>query len=172
MISRDTYAKTLLSLSIVAAASGHAYAATQGTAGATSNGSSIVTISKLNNVQVSAIDDIDLGTQAFLVAPAVGVDDICVFSSNVAYQITFDQAGGSFELAGATSSDTIPYTVQFGLAPATAGTPITGQVGNRLDPECLGVPNAVYTVTVAPADFNAAAPDSYRAVLELLVEAE
>ena len=166
---------TLAALSLILG-SGLAQAATQGTTGATSSGSSTLSIGKLSNVQVSAIDDIDMGDWAFLATDMIGTDQICVFSSNTTYQITFDQTGGNFLLEGDATTDTIPYTVLFtGLgvpAMATPGTPITGQLGNPLDPSCLGVLNAGYTVTVAAADFNEAEADNYSAVLEILVEPE
>ncbi|MGH6900490.1 MAG: hypothetical protein ACREJ5_28735 [Geminicoccaceae bacterium] len=127
-------------------------------------------------VQISALDDIPLGT--YLGGGDMrGVDDLCVYSNNGGYEITAtgNGAGQAFELTG-TSSATISYTVEWatsaGAATGTAlpsAVPLAGQGGTFTTPDCGGADNARVIVTVADADLAAAPSDDYTGVLTLLV---
>ena len=168
--------KLALVASVVAlSASGVAVAAQDGTLGLTSTGESVVTIIKENAVQISNVDDVDLGTQATLAADAVGGDDVCVFASTGGYDITVSGAGTAFELTG--TGGTIPYAVTWAAnggaaAAVTFGTTITGLAGDTDSLTCAGGTNARFEVTVAAAAFNAADPGTYTDTLTLFVEPE
>jgi len=119
----------------VTAMTGSVFAATDGDLGATSTGTSIINISKDNAVQITNVDDIDLGTQGNLTATATQSDDVCVFSSTGGYAITLTSANGSFDLkSGATTTD-IPYSIDWTAGTTTTasyGTTMTGWVGDSL----------------------------------------
>ena len=168
------FAKTLALGASSLALAGGALAATDGEIaedGAASSGTSDVQIIKQVSVQVTLLDDLDLGTFARLDEAATATDDICVFSSGVTYFVTVDSANGAFALAGANSGDTIPYSVSFNGEALTFGTQIgTAQTGT--DTTCDGDGNAAYTVSVDPADFNAASYDTYTDTLTVSVVPE
>lgn len=179
----NNYAKGVLilklnKLTLVAAAavafSGTALAATDGTLGLTSTGTSVVTLIKENAVQISGVADLDLGTHSSLVADATAFDDVCVFSATSLYQITVTSANGAFELSDGTN--TIDYSMTWAAggaaAPVTYNTAMTTLPANSTAPTCGGVDNATFEVTVASADFNAAAPGTYTDTVTLLVEPE
>jgi len=154
---------------------GSTFAATDGDLGATSTGTSIINIGKDNAVQITNVDDIDLGTQGNLTATATQSDDVCVFSSTGGYAITLTSTNGSFHLkSGATTTD-IPYSVDWTAGTTTTAvyaTSITGLVGNQTAVDCNASTNASFAVSVTAADFNAADPGSYTDTLTLLVQPE
>lgn len=149
--------------------SGSALAATQGSLGATSSGTSLVTVVKEEAVQISNIDDINLGTHDFLAADAVGSDDVCVFNSTGNYAVTVTSASGSFELQSGT--DAVAYGVTWNGADATGGQ-LTDLAGDVNSPTCNGGTNATFEVTVAVADFNAADSGTYTDTLTLAIVPE
>jgi hypothetical protein len=168
--------KALAVAAIATFAAGNAFAATQGSLGATSQGTLDITLTIDPLVQISALDDIALGTYAGG-GDMTSADDLCVYSNNGGYDITAtgNGAGQAFELTG-TSSATIPYTVEWATsAGAGSGTALTtavalaGQGGTFSTPDCGGVDNAQVIVTVADADLASAPSDSYTGVLTLLV---
>lgn len=156
------------------AASGVAVSATDGTLGTTSSGTSVVTIIKDNAVQISDVNDLNMGNHSALTADEVMSDGVCVFSSTGGYNVTVSSANGALELVSGT--DTIPYSLDWaaGGAPAavTLGTPIIGLAGDQSATDCGGTPNASFEVTVAQADFNSAPPGTYTDTLTLLINPE
>ena len=166
------FSKILLAGSAFAV-SGVALAATDGALGLDSTGTSVVTVIKQNAVQITDVDDIDLGTQPSLTADAVGSDDVCVFNSTGNYDVTVSSANG-FTLASGT--DAMPYGVTWsangGAAADAAAGQLTGLVGDSTSTTCAGGTNATFEVTVAAADFNAADPGTYTDTLTLFVEPE
>ncbi len=160
----------------LATLSGSVMAASDGNLGGTSEGTSIIQISKDNVVQITMLDDINLGTHGNLTATATGDDDVCVFSSTGGYNITITSANGSFDLDDANTTTDIPYSVVWtaGASTATAvyATAMTGMLGNSTATDCNGVTNANFEVSVTAADFNAADPGSYTDTLTLLVTPE
>ncbi len=167
-----TFKLAVLASSLIA--SGSLMAATQGNLGLESEGSSIVTIIKQNAVQISNVNDLDLGTAAFLAADASANDDVCIFNSTASYQVTVTSTNGMNLVDG---TDMIPYAVEWSANGGAAvgvsdGVPVTGLVGDQASLDCNGGTNANFSATVAAADFNAAAPGTYTDTLTLLVEPE
>lgn len=166
--------KITLAVAIASAVvvSGSAVAATDGTLGLTSTGTSVVTIIKENAVQISNVNDLDMGTHSALAADASANDDVCVFSSTSGYNITVSSANGALELQDAATTTPVPYALTWDTAPVTLGSTITGLTGDNTSLNCGGGTNANFAVTVASADFNAAAPGTYTDTLTLLVQPE
>ncbi len=169
---------TKLKLTLIASAlmvSGSAMAASDGSLGNNSIGESIVTIVKDNAVQISNVNDLDLGAHAALAADAVEFDEVCVFSSTSNYNVTIDSANGGFRLMDGTEE--IPYALTWAAnggtaATVTDGAAITGLAGDNTSLDCSAGTNATFEVTVASADFNAAVPGSYSDTLTLTVAPE
>ena len=167
--------KTLAVAAIATLAAGHAFAATQGTLGATSQGSLDITLTIDPLVQISALNDIALGTYTGG-GDMTGADDLCVYSNNGGYDITAsgNGGGGAFELIGASAN--VPYTVEWATsagagtgAALTTGVTLAGQGGTFTTPDCGGADNAQVIVTVDSNDLGSAPADSYVGVLTLLV---
>ena len=157
------------------ALTGTAIAATDGTLGSTSTGTSIINIAKQNAVQITDVDDIDLGTAGNLTATATESDSVCVFSSTGAYNITLSSTNGSFELSDTNTTTNIPYSVDWTVGTATTAvynTAITGLVGDSTAVDCGATTNATFSVSVTAANFNAADPGNYSDTLTLLVQPE
>lgn len=167
--------KTLAVAAFATFAASNAFAATQGTLGATSQGTLDITLTIDPLVQISALDDIALGTYTGG-GDMTGADDLCVYSNNGGYDITAtgNGAGQAFELIGGSAN--IPYTVEWATtAGAATGTSLTsgvtlaGQGGTFTTPNCNGADNARVIVTVDSTTLAAAPADSYTGVLTLLV---
>lgn len=165
----------IAALATLTAMSGSAMAATDGLLGATSTGTAIINIAKGNAVQITNLDDINLGAQGNLTATATQSDDVCVFSSTGGYNITLTSANGTFELTDASTTTNIPYTVDWIAGTTTTAvynTPITGLTGDSTAVDCNAGTNATFSVSVAAPDFNAADPGSYTDTLTMLVQPE
>ena len=159
-------------------AAGNAFAEIQGTLGPTSQGSIDITLTIDPLVQISALDDIDLGNYTGA-ANMTGADDLCVYSNTGAYQITAtgNGAGLAFHLIG--TSATVPYTVEWADAAGagtgdalTTNTPLTGQSGTITTPNCDGGNNARVIVTANSTDIAPAPAGNYVGVLTLVVAPE
>jgi len=143
----------------LAALSGSAMAAVDGNLGATSEGTSLIQIGKDNLVQITKLDDIDLGTHGNLTETATGTDEVCVFSSTGAYGITITSDNGLYALTDPNANTNIPYSIVW----------TANMLGNSADTDCNGETNASYEISVTAADFNAADPGSYTDTLTLKV---
>jgi hypothetical protein len=170
--------KALAVAAFATVAAGNAFAATQGTLGATSQGSIDITLTIAPLVQISALDDIALGTYTGG-ANMTGDDTLCVYSNTGGYQITAtgNGPGSAFELLGGSAN--IPYTVEWADTagagtgtPLTTNTPLTGQGGTFTTPDCGSVDNARVFVTVNSTALASAPADNYIGVLTLLVAPE
>lgn len=166
----------LVASAIAVSASTVAIAATDGTLDLTSTGTSVVTIIKQNAVQITNVDDLNLGTHYTLTADEVASDDVCVFSSTATYDITMSSGAGATFALNDGGGNLMPYSVAWtgngvvGPTPVVSGTTIGATfAGDAVSPTCAGGTNANFEVTVAQADFNAAANGSYTDTLTLLV---
>jgi hypothetical protein len=154
---------------------GYAMAGTNGAMGTTSSGKSVLHMGKPNVVMISDLDDIDLGTAGALSSTVSASDDVCVFSSTGAYNITFTSANGAFELKDSNTTTNISYEIEW-----TAGTtsnvlyntPLNGLIAVGNSVVCSSLTNASFAVSVTAANFNAADPGNYTDTLTLLVQPE
>jgi len=167
------YSKTLLVAAITM--SGSAMAATQGNLGPDSTGTSDVTIIKEDAVQISNVDDLDLGTMNLASADITATDEVCVFNTTATYSVTVSSSNGVFELRD--GAEAIPYAVSWAdddLVPAGVvyGVAETAQLGDNLDPTCGAGTNASFGITITQADFNNAAAGTYTDTLTLLINPE
>jgi len=167
--------KGLAIAAVATLAAGNAFAATQGILGATSEGSLEITLTIEPLVQISALNDIALGTYAGG-GNMSGADDLCVYSNTGGYEITAtgNGAGGAFELIGTAVN--LPYTVQWATSAGagsgnamTAGAPLGGQGGTFTTPDCGASDNAQVIVAVDSTDLASAPTGNYTGVLTLLV---
>lgn len=156
--------------------SGSAMAASDGTLDTTSTGTSIVTIIKQNAVQITNVNDLNLGTHAVLAADQVAADDVCVFSSTSGYNLTVTSANGAFNLQDSATATPIPYTMSWTTAAGSSavgyGSAIAGLTGDNVSLDCSAGTNANFEITVSSADFNSADPGTYSDTLTLLVQPE
>lgn len=168
--------KTLLVAAITLTGSSFtSFAATDGALGETSEGTSVVTIIKENVVQISNVDDLNLGSFSSLTADMSAFDEVCVFNSTSSYSVTVDSANTAFELRN--GSEAIPYAVSWTSQanPAVTvaqGVGLAGNLGSRNSPNCNGGTNASFEVQVSAADFNSAIPGTYTDTLTLMIEPE
>ncbi len=132
-----------------------------------------VTIPEL--IQISDLDDIDLGSQSGT-NDAVGSDGLCIFR-NGGGSYTLRASGGTgnndpYELSNGTS--TLPYTVAFregsspfvNQAPGTSSSSLSGSSIQN----CGGTNNADVRVKISAADITAADPGNYNGVLYITAE--
>lgn len=167
--------KALAVAAFATLAASNVFAASQGILGATSQGTLDITLTIDPLVQISALDDIALGTYTGG-GNMTGADDLCVYSNTGGYDITATGNGAdqAFELIGASAN--IPYTVEWATTAGagtgsalTTGMPLAGQGGTFTTPNCNGGDNAQVIVTVNSTNLAAAPADSYTGVLTLLV---
>lgn len=133
-------------------------------------------------VQITDLDDIDLGT--FDGTAMSGADDVCVWATTPTYtlQAQGDGAAGAFTLRGASpGGGTVPYTVAWadsaGAGAGTtlaAGSVLTGLTTSAASADCNGGtnPNATVIIDVGATDLAAVAADTYTGTLTLTVEPE
>jgi len=168
-----TFKIALISAAVAASASTVAVAATDGLLDLTSTGTSIITIIKQNAVQITNVNDIDLGTHFALAADEVASDDVCVFSSTGSYDITLTSgAGPAFEMndgGGTPLAYAVNWTTGGTTTPAVSGAVVGTFTSTAVDPTCSGGTNANFEVTVNQADFNAAPNGTYTDTLTLVV---
>ena len=155
------------------ATSGVAMAATQGTTGGTSTGSSVLTVTKSAEVQISGIEDITFSDAGFIGAGVVGSSDLCVYSSGGSYTINASSSQAQYSLTDGASGQ-INYSVTWeangggavSLAHNTASAAFTG---SQAGPTCGGSENVTMVVTLDPNTFNSAVAGDYSDTLTLLV---
>ena len=179
--------KKLLSTAIASAAlvaSAGSLAANDGSLGTTSTGDLDISLTISDVVQISKMTDITLAQNAS--GGADGSDTVCVYANgdgnyNLLMAGSGDANGDALELDGAATS--VAYSVEFtdGTASTTqtsalvgAANAVSGFNGNATAADCGGAAatNATITVSVSPADYQAAAVDTYTDTLVLTVAPE
>lgn len=164
----------ILALSVaLAAASGAASAATQGTVGATSAGDLNIQVVVPSLIRITDLADIDLGTYTGDGLDMTGSSPACVRRNSAGnYGIVATSTNGSFALAGGVVAGTLPYSVSWGGSALTYNTSLGAQVA---DSGTLGACTPVagkLSVTVTGASLDAAEPDTYTDTLILTVTPE
>ena len=163
-------------LALVAVA-GASFAASDGQLDGTSTGTVDIDLEIPELVQISNLDDIDLG--AFDGGAVSGTDDVCVWSTTRSYSLTATGGDGGFVLTGAATATSLPYAVQWASAGGatsgatlTAGASLPGLDTSATSPTCQGgaALNASVIVSVSDGDMAAAVADTYTGTLTLLVE--
>ena len=168
------------------AVSGVAVAAQDGTPGPTSTGSSVVTIIKQDAAQITKVNDLNFNNPGFLSNDVRLADDVCVFSTTGAYNVTLTSTNGTNDfLLRNGSGDDLPYAVAWGddgaLGALGSGTAITGggplaaQPANATDLDCAsdaGGVNAAFAVEIEAADYNGAPIGTYTDILVMVVAPE
>ena len=199
---KKTFTFAAVTFAVSATLAGAAHAAEDGVfndsdAGTTgSTGQSDITLIKNNAVQITNVDDLDLGTATSLAAgeTLTQSDDVCVHSTTGGYTVTLDSVDnpGTFVLTNddVAVANTIAYTVVWTEELATGGgllgldpqsNPFPAQPGVEIgsagaalaaddtDPACGGATNATFSVTVDDTAFNGAPSGTYTDTLSMVV---
>jgi len=172
-------AKGLVAGGVAVMIAANGFAATQGTVGATSTGDLDISLTIVDEVRISNLVDITLGT--FLGADLGGSSPACVFRSGTGnYEITAtgDGGTGSDEFALTDGTNSVDYTVAYddgsGAVLVSSGTPLTGQTGG--DPAsdtCAGTgDNGTIAVNVLASDMEGLPAGAYTGTLTLTVAPE
>ena len=142
----------------------------------TSEGTSEITIIKQDAVQITGINDIDMGISAVLSEDQSVSDDVCVFSSTGGYNLTVTSANNGFLLSDSNTSTDIAYSLEWITTASTQlvgyGSQVTGFVGDSNSLDCSGSTNASFRVTIVTTNFNSADPGTYTDTMTLLVQPE
>ncbi len=166
-------ARGLLIGGVAAAVASGAYAATDGVPGFTSTGTLDINLQVNDEVRISNLQDILLGT--FAGVDVSGSSGACIYrNSATTYQITGtgDGAANAFTLTDGTS--TVPYSVSYTDSAATSsmtsGVALTARDGADNDVDCLNTgDNATVDVTVTAADASTLPAGTYAGTLTLVV---
>lgn len=135
----------------------------------------VVTIVKPDNVRISDVDDLVLGSFSSLSNSLTVLDALCVYSSSGAYGVTITSSNGDFALKDDETATTIPYAIDWlagSLISVDYGSVLVGLSGDASNVDCGGSSNAGFQATVTAADFNAADPGDYSDTLTLLIQPE
>lgn len=173
-ISLGKAAKGLVAGGIAAVLASGAVAATDGLVGFTSTGTLDITIQVDDEVRISALQDIDLGT--FAGVDASGSSTACIYRNTApTYQITGTGSGAANAFTLTNGIDTVDYSVSYTTSGAaqslTSGVALTGQTGaDQTSTTCGGTGNnGTVGVTVAAADAAALPAGTYNGTLTLVV---
>ena len=146
MLKNSLFATTVLAAGTLGVAG--AFAAADGTTGATSTGNLIVSMQILNQVKISNLADVNLGT--YTGSNLTGSEAVCAYFNQGAVpapiQLTVDSndTPGTFELEDG-GSNTIPYSITYddgsGAAAVAAGVAATGVSvqANNTDDDCVTI---------------------------------
>jgi hypothetical protein len=159
-------------ISTLAGVAASSMAATQGTLGATSTGNFLITAVLQDLVQVSSLDDLNLGTYPGTGALS-GSEGFCVYRNGTgAYTATLTGSGAASAFTIASGANTMAYTVTYnGSAIITGGTTAT-QAGNSSVTDCGGANvanNATIAVNITQAVLQASPTGTYTGTLTILV---
>ncbi len=166
-----------IALASLMAAAGTAYSATDGTLGATSTGSLDVRVEIADRVQISGLDDIDLGTYSGS-GDLDGSDAFCVYRNGTGgYEVTISSPqadDGAFRLR--SGDEFIAYSVTFndeaeitGGSAVNSGDKLAG-TGSATSVTCGNGSNASLGVSIAAVALQAAPTGVYTDTITLLVE--
>ena len=156
-----------------------ATAATDGRLGTTSStGEVAISARVLALVQLSDLDDIDLGD--FSGSDLQAADELCVYSNAGQYRVTATGNGGNggkeFALAGKNLKQDLPYAITWSHGGAatrlTSGTTVTVKTSAVTGADCTfggGKNNAGIQVDISAADAQNASQDTYAGVLNITV---
>jgi len=170
-------AKGLVAGGVAVMIAANGLAANDGIIGATSTGDLDITLTILDEVRISNLADITLGT--FVGADLSGNSPACVYRSGTGnYQITADGSGalGAFTLTD--GANTVPYTVNYddgaGSLPLASGVPLPGQTGGDQGSDtCANTGNnGSIDVNVLAANMTALPAGAYAGTLTLTVAPE
>lgn len=154
-------------------ASGGVLAAEQGTLGETSTGKLDVLVDIADRVQISGLNDIDLGTYTGT-GDLVGDDSFCVYRNGTgAYKVTVSSEnadGGTFRVSNGT--DHIAYSVKYNdTENLTSGQELSA-TGHATSVTCGGSDNATLEVRMLEAALQAAPTGDFSDTITLYVQAE
>ncbi len=106
-----------------------AMAATQGTLGSTSTGTSVISITKSVQAQISDISDMTLSNWSVGDGAVTLFSNVCIYSSTGSYKVTATGSGGGNAFTIASGGNTIPYSVTWNSGGAgnlaSTGTALT-----------------------------------------------
>ena len=157
---------------------GNAMAATNGTLSTDSTGTSQVTLSITDQIKISDMHDIALGTWDGS-NTVTGAANFCVYrNGGDGYQLTATTDNNAFALYSTTTSDSIPFAAT--VKDTGAGTPAqplgyntattTPLIGSTSQ-TCGGSDNAQLQVTLSPSDLQkATTSNDYAATVTLYVQ--
>lgn len=156
---------------------GNAMAATDGTLGATSSGTSVVSLTVADNVKITGISDIALGSWSGT-GNLVGSTSYCVYrNGGDSYSITATTDQSNFSVYSPTTKDSIPFTAQVSdtvnsvIAPLTYNTATTAALKGSTSMTCGGGSNGQLQVTFAQSALQTASSGTdYQATVTLLVQ--
>lgn len=167
-------AKGLVTGGIAAALASGAFAATDGVPGFSSTGTLDISITVDDEVRISNLGDIVLGT--FAGVDASGTSAACIYrNSATTYQITASGNGTANAFTLTDGTGTVGYSVTYADGATVAdsmssGIALVGQDGADTDVDCAATGNnALIGVTVAAADAAALPAGSYSGTLTLVV---
>ncbi len=159
-----------IALASLLAAGGMVSAAEDGTLGATSTGSLDVLVSIADRVQISGLDDIDLGAYSGS-GELTGSDSFCVYRNGTGlYDVEISSAnadGGAFRMVSGTDNF-LTYTVTFAGEAVSSGEEIEG-AGHSTSVTCGGGTNTTLAVSVAEAALQGAVSGSYADTVTMVV---
>ena len=159
----------LVLLALLTATSGVATAASDSNGGSTSSGTSRVSLTKLNIVQITGVEDMVFANVDVL-KPDVEVSmDICVRNTAAQYSVTVTSSNHAFNVAH--EDNKIPYTVSWDGVGVDFGSAVTGLTATS-ELECPSGNNATLSVNFEPEAFNAAPAGTYSDVLTIEVAPE
>jgi hypothetical protein len=169
---------------LLLAISGPTLAATDGSLGATSTGSTSVSVEIPSRVQITSLQDIDLGS----VDPsteAKGSTNACIYSNQPAaggsgggYQVTVSGSGAGNAFTVADGGNTLTYTAFWKNDTAagdgtgvTSGAALTNQDGaDTSSTSCSNTGlNAKFTVVFSQTALQAAAPGTYTGTATIVI---
>jgi len=165
-------------VTLLAVAGHQALAATDGTLGATSTGTSDVSLTINQSYQISGVSDLALGAWSGT-GDLSGNDDVCVYTNDASagYQVNITNSTGSFTVANAGATASVPFAVKWNSTTGTSGnqavtynSPLAGTGANTSSTNCGGGNDANFEVSVLAADLSAAPADSYSSTLSITIE--
>ena len=162
-------------IAVMIAANG--FAANQGTTGATSEGDLTINLTVLDEVRISGLEDITLGTFAGL--DLTGSSAACVYRSGTGdYEITAEGDGAANAFTLSDGTNTVAYTVDYddgtGASAMTSGTALTGQTGGDPGSDTCATTgdNGTIDVEILATDMASLPAGAYTGVLTLTVAPE
>ncbi len=168
----------LATAAMVALAAGSTLAATDGLLGLNSTGTSLVSITKGDQAQITGMADIALPPWSTGMPAPAGATSSCVFTTTGSYQVTTSSAntsGADYRLFNGFGF--IAYTVEWndgviGLQAMTGGTALVTQTGDATDPTCGGATPATVAMGITTSEMDLAAAGAYTDTLTVLIAPE